>query len=90
MAITAQSGSLANWWLAYRSGTTPTPTGTVYNGLVSDLAVGDYLVGARAEISATGATTGTSPNQVRSLTLQRLGHTWTVSWPISSTVQFIR
>jgi len=85
MALTSQAGTaLANWWLAYRNG--GLPNGTVYNALVSDLAVNDYLVGARAKVTATGATTSGN----RALTLDRLGTTMNVSWQAASTVQIIR
>jgi len=85
MALTSQAGTtLANWWLQYRNG--GLPSGVVYNCLVSDLAVNDYLVGARAKVTATGATTSGN----RSLTLDRLGTVMAVSWPAAQTVQIIR
>jgi hypothetical protein len=84
VTLTAQSGSLANWWLAFRYGSKP--AGTVYNALVSDLAAGDYLVGARATVVSTGSTTSGN----RTLTLSRLGVTWTAVMPASSGLQIIR
>lgn len=84
MALTAQSGSLASWWLAYRYGSNP--AGTVYNALVSDLQAGDYLVGARAKVESTGATTSGN----RTLTLSRAGVTWPAVMPAASSLQIIR
>jgi hypothetical protein len=89
MALVQVTGALATWWLSNRRGSAA-PTGTVYNGLVSDLAANDYLVGTRATVVSTGATSGTAPNQVRALTINRLGIQQTVSWPIGATVQLIR
>jgi hypothetical protein len=84
VTLTAQSGSLASWWLLNRNG--GLPAGTVYNGLVSDLAANDYLVGARARVAATGATTSGN----RALTLDRNGVQFAVTWPAAATVQLIR
>lgn len=84
MALSQVTGSLANWWLTYRYGSKP--AGTVYNCLVSDLAVGDYLVGTRATITVVGAVSGSN----KSFTLDRLGKTMTVSWPTASAIQIIR
>jgi hypothetical protein len=85
MALSSIQGTaLANWWLSHRNG--GRPSGTVYNGLVSDLAVNDYLVGPRAKVTVTGATTSGN----RALTLDRNGVTMPVSWQAASPTQLIR
>lgn len=83
MALAQKNDNQSTWWLNNRNYQT---NGLVYNGLVSDLAAGDYLVGVRAKVFATGATTSGN----RALTLERNGVQFAVSWPATSTVQLIR
>lgn len=64
----------------------PAPT-SVFQGTVSELAVGDYLVGSRQLVVATGATTG----GVRALTLRRSNASDTiVNWVATSNIRFAR
>jgi hypothetical protein len=84
MALTVVSGSAATWLMTNRPG--GLTGGTVYDCLVNDLQVNDYLTGARAFVVAVG-TTGTA----RSVTLIRLGFTLTASSLVgASTVRIIR
>ena len=91
MALTALSQTLTDYYLNSRPGFQNflgyiAPTG-VYDALVSDLAAGDYLIGARAIVTATGATTSGN----RSMTIQRsVGPSATVSWPATSSVRITR
>jgi hypothetical protein len=87
MAVTTLSQTLHDWWVGMRPGVNTDPSATLRSGLVSDVLVGDYLIGARAVVAATGATTSGN----RALTLQRRGElTFAVSWPAASTVWFTR
>lgn len=86
MALTQVTGARATYWLATRPGP-GTPTGTtVYTALVSDLAAGDFLCGMRAKVVSTGSTTSGN----RTLTLTRLGHTWTQTLVAASSLMIIR
>jgi hypothetical protein len=60
------------------------PSGQPGNALVSDLAVNDYLPGQRAKITAISGTTN------RTLTLERRGFTYQVTWVGASSVVAIR
>jgi hypothetical protein len=84
MALTQVTGALANWLLIQRNG--GFGAGTVYTCLVSDLAVGDYMPGMRAFVASTGTTTSGN----RTLTLTRLGFTWTQTLVAAHTIQIIR
>lgn len=84
MAFSALNNSQTAWFLANRPG--GLPAGTPGTCLVSDLAVGDFDIGSRAKVTATGATT----SGVRSITMQRAGVTFTVNWTAASTVLIIR
>jgi hypothetical protein len=89
MAVTSLSQAINDWWKSTRPGVNVDPSATLRSGLVSDLAVGDFLVGARAVITATGNTSGNPA--VRALTLQRRGElNYDVSWPAAATVWFTR
>lgn len=68
----------------------PQGAGTPMTGTVSELQAGDFLHGNRSMVTVAGATTGTAPNQVRALTLTRLGLTLSVSWPATQTIYFER
>jgi hypothetical protein len=75
-------------YLTTRPGYQVTPT-AVYDGLVSELAVGDWLVGSRQKVVAVGATTGNPA--VRTLTLARANApTVDVSWLAASAIRFAR
>lgn len=89
MAVTALSQAISDWWLLMRPGVN-TPEGAVLHaGLVSDLQVGDYLVGPRANITAIGAAGGATVT--RSITLERRGELgFTVNWVNGATVWFSR
>lgn len=83
---TALSAALTNMYLAYRPGWGDLPTG-FFDGTVSELVAGDYLVGARSIVVSTGATTG----GLRALTLERsTGVQFTVNWPATATLRFGR
>lgn len=85
MALSSIAGTaLANWYLAYRNG--GLPSGTVYNCLVSDLTVGDYLPGPRLKVVSIGAVAGGNST----FTVSRVGFTFTVTMPTASSVQIIR
>lgn len=88
MAVTTLSQALHDALITYnRKGVGVPDNATLRSGLVSDLAVGDFLWGARATVTATGATTSGN----RALTLQRRGElTYSVSWPAAATVWFTR
>jgi hypothetical protein len=66
MALAQIVGAYATWIMANRSG--GIPAGVPYDATVNDLAVGDFLVGSRAHVTALGVT-GTT----RSVTVSRLG-----------------
>lgn len=85
MAFTAVTGAWATWWVANRNG--GVPTGTFGSALVSDLLVGDYVVGARSKVEVLGTTT----SGVRTLTLSRPGYpNYVVGWRAADTVHIIR
>jgi hypothetical protein len=85
MALSAAiTDAYATWLKAQRPG--GKPTGTVYDCLVSDLAVGDYLVGPRATVLTIAAVSGST----RSMTLTRLGYTWTQVYVAASALRIIR
>lgn len=85
MAFTTVTGTYANWWTANRNG--GVAAGTFGTALVSDLAAGDYVIGARSTVVSTGTTT----SGVRTLTLSRPGFlNYTVGWRTADTVHIIR
>lgn len=85
MSFVAVTGAWASWWLANRNG--GVASGTFGSALVSDLAVGDYVVGARTTVVSTGSTT----SGVRTLTLSRPdAPNFTVGWRTADTVHIIR
>lgn len=84
MALTQVTGNRATYWLNARPGVSGGTT--VYTALVSDLVVDDFVCGMRATITSVG---GTSSGN-RTLTFNRLGHTWTQTLPAASTVMIIR
>jgi hypothetical protein len=84
MALTQVTGAPATYWLNNRPGNNA--EGTVYDCLVSDLAVGDFLCGPRAHVTATGSTT----SGVRTLTVSRLGVSSTVAYVATTTIRIIR
>lgn len=89
MAVTTLSQQLNDLYKSWRPGVGTDPAATLRSGLVSDLQTGDFLIGARATVEATGATSGNP--QVRALTLRRRGELdMSVSWPAASTVWFTR
>jgi hypothetical protein len=89
MAVTNLSQAIHDWWVGMRPGVGTDPAATLRTGLVSDLAVGDYLIGARANITAIGASGAATAT--RSITLQRRGElTFTVAWVNGATVWFTR
>lgn len=83
MALVQITGTRANYWLSTRPG--PQEGTAMYTALVSDLAAGDFICGMRATVVSTGATTSGN----RTLTLIRLGFTWTQTLPAASTVTII-
>lgn len=85
MAISLLSAALSTPWVAQRTPSWQANT-QWYTALVSDLAVNDYLVGPRARVVATGATTA----GLRALTLDRMGVQWTVNWTATSSVVIAR
>ena len=89
MAVTTLSQALYDAWIAKRPGyhaATEGPPATFCEGLVSDLQVGDYLIGLRAKVTALG-TAGTT----RTVTVQRRDETpWTVTYVSASTIRFGR
>lgn len=87
MAVTSLSQALNDLWVGQRNGVGTSPSATLRSGLVSDLAVGDFLIGVRAVVTATGTTT----SGVRTLTLLRRGElSFPVQWPAAATVWFTR
>lgn len=101
MAFTALSGqTLIDWYLQNRPGYHPDALqiGIPGDCLISDLQGestpgaldGDFLLGARALVLLTGATSGSGATQTRSLTLYRLGLQWTSTWHPSAQVRIIR
>lgn len=85
MAFSTVTGAWANWWKANRNG--GYPGGTFGSALVSDLAVDDYVVGARSTVVSTGSTA----SGIRTLTLSRPGAVnYTVGWRTADTVHIIR
>jgi hypothetical protein len=75
VALTALATALAQVYAAQRAAQWQEGPGW-YTALVSDLVVDDFLWGPRARVAATGATV----SGLRTLTLERLGVQWTVSW----------
>ena len=89
MAVTTLSQAINDWWLSWRPGVGTDPSATLRSGLISDLQVGDYLVGPRAVVTSIGATGGATVT--RSITLQRRGElTFDVAWVNGATVWFTR
>ena len=84
MALAQITGARATYWQSLRPG--PQGTGTMYTALVSDLAAGDFICGTRATVVSTGATTSGN----RTLTLTRLGITWTQTLVAASALTIIR
>jgi hypothetical protein len=84
MAFSALNNAQTAWYLANRPG--GLPNGTPGTALVSDLAVNDFVIGARATVVSTGTTT----SGVRTLTVSRAGMNFTVQWVAASTVLIIR
>lgn len=85
MAFSTVTGTYATWWLANRNG--GVATGTFGSALVSDLAVDDYVIGARSKVVSLGTTT----SGVLTLTLSRPGYpNYTVGWRTADTVHIIR
>jgi hypothetical protein len=84
MALTQVTGARATYWMSTRPG--GLPNGTPYTALVSDLAAGDFICGMRATVVSTGSTTSGN----RTLTLNRLGITWTQTLVAASTLMIIR
>lgn len=85
MALSAAlTDTYATWLIAQRNG--GKASGTVYDCLVSDLVVGDYLVGPRCFVATVGATT----SGVRAMTFTRLGFTFAANYVAASTVRIIR
>lgn len=84
MALTRLATAVEQWWLTWRPG--PTDGAALgYTALVSDLAVGDFLVGPRMTVTALG-TSGTT----RSITATRLDITYTFTLVSASTVIILR
>jgi hypothetical protein len=83
MAITRLTTVIENALLAQRPGHTGGQA-QAYSGLVSDVAVGDYLMGSRHEITAKSGTTTVT------LTVRRVGVVSTLTYPSTATVQFLR
>jgi hypothetical protein len=83
MATSALSQAIMDMYAATRPDITK--TSGMFDGLVSDLVVGDYVIGARSKVTAVG-TAGTT----RSVTLERNGQIYTVTWVSAHTVRFIR
>jgi hypothetical protein len=89
MAVTSLSQAINDALKAQRIGMEVSPTATMRSGLVSDLAAGDFVWGARAYVVSTGATSGSPSSRV--LTLRRRGELqFDVSWHAASTVWFLR
>jgi hypothetical protein len=89
MAVTILSQAIHDALIGQRPGVGTDPSATLRSGLVSDLAVGDFLVGARAMITSIGASGAATVT--RSITLQRRGElTFTVNWVNGATVYFTR
>lgn len=87
MAVTTLSQPLHDLWAARMPGVGSNPGATLRSGLVSDLAVGDFLIGSRATVFALGATAGGN----RTLTLRNQTQTqFDVVWPTAATVWFTR
>jgi hypothetical protein len=84
---TALSSTMSAMYLASRPGIgTPKPT-TVYDGLVSELAVNDWLPGSRQRVQSIG----TAANGLLPITLSRSnGPTITVQWVTGSAIRFAR
>ncbi len=89
MAVTTLSQQIHDWWMSWRPGVGTDPAATMRTGLVSDLQVGDYLVGPRSVVTAIGNSGGATTT--RTITLQRRGElTYDVNWINGSTVWFTR
>lgn len=85
MSFVGVTGPWASWWLANRNG--GLPTGTFGSALVSDLAVGDYIIGVRSKVATVGGVT----SGMQSFTLSRVGYSnYPVSWRTGDTVHIIR
>jgi hypothetical protein len=89
MAVTSLSQAIHDWWVLKRPGVNTSPAATLRSGLVSDLAVGDFLIGTRATITAIGASGAATAT--RNITLQRRGElSFPVDWVNGATVWFTR
>lgn len=84
MAFTNLTNAQTTWFLTNRHA--GLSDGTPGTALVSDLLVGDYVIGARAKIASLGTTT----SGVRTLTLDRVGTQFTVGWVAASSAIIIR
>ena len=74
-----------------RPGVNTDPAATLRSGLVSDLAVGDYLIGVRAVVQTGSGAGGGAATATRSLILRRRDELdFTVNWVNGSTVWFTR
>lgn len=86
MAYSTLSNAWTAWYLANRPG--GKPSGAPGTALVSDLAAGDYVVGARVTIVSTGSTT--SGNRTLTVTRAGVSANFDVVWVAASTVLIIR
>jgi uncharacterized protein YgiB involved in biofilm formation len=90
---TALAQALADAYAAWRSNPQVAPDQAPagwWTGTVAELQAGDFVWGSRTVVVSTGATTGTAPNQVRALTVTRLGQTGPASWRTTDTVIYQR
>jgi hypothetical protein len=92
MAVTTMSQAIHDALVGQRPGVGTSPTATLRSGLVSDLQAGDYVLGARAVVQASGlGAGGGSATASRTVPLLRRGElAFTVSWVNGSTVLFTR
>ena len=86
MAAAAVPNSTRDMYLSTRPGWGVNPTG-VYDGLVSDLAVNDWLIGSRQKVTAIGTPSG----GLTPITVARSnGTVITVNYPSGSAIRFAR
>lgn len=71
MAVTQLPQAVHDLWIGQRPGLEVNPGQRLSTGLGSDLAVGDYLIGMRATVTAVGTTT----SGVRQVTIRRRADT---------------
>jgi hypothetical protein len=91
MAVTSLSQLLHDLWVGQRPGVNTDPAATLRSGLVSDLAVGDYVIGARGVVQPGSGAGGGAAASSRTLILKRRGELdMTVSWINGTTVWFTR